>query len=86
MYAGLGRIDYRLVGWSWGMWDWNWWQRPDAEAIASRLVRKASPGDIIVIHDGHHKTPELDRSYAAEAVKLLVPKLRARGISFGTLC
>jgi peptidoglycan-N-acetylglucosamine deacetylase len=24
MYEGLARIDHRLVGWSWGLWDWNW--------------------------------------------------------------
>ncbi len=39
------------------MWDWSWWQSPDAERTARRLVRKASPGDIVVIHDGHHEDP-----------------------------
>jgi peptidoglycan/xylan/chitin deacetylase (PgdA/CDA1 family) len=86
MYAGIERAGYRLAGWSWGMWDWHWWQRPRGEAVAARLARKASPGDIVVIHDGHHKNPRADRQHAAETVRLLVPALRARGYTFGTLC
>jgi peptidoglycan/xylan/chitin deacetylase (PgdA/CDA1 family) len=27
MYAGLKKIDYRMIGWSWMLWDWNWFQR-----------------------------------------------------------
>ena len=86
MYDGLRKVNYQLVGWSWGMWDWNWWQTPRGDRVATRLARKASPGDIIVIHDGHHANPRAERRYAAEAVQLLGPALRAKGLSFGTLC
>ena len=53
--TGLDRAGYRLAGWSWGMWDWDWWRGRAPIASRRRLARKASPGDIIVIHDGHHK-------------------------------
>ena len=86
MYEGLARIGFRLTGWSWGMWDWDWWTTPHADRVASRLLKKASAGDIIVIHDGHHKDPNADRRHAAETVRRLVPLLRAKGFSFGTLC
>ncbi|MGH9371091.1 MAG: polysaccharide deacetylase family protein [Vicinamibacterales bacterium] len=86
MYAALAQLDYRLAGWSWGMWDWNWWQKPQAPAVARRLGRKASPGDIIVIHDGHHKNPRADRSHAGATIRLLVPALRERGYTFRPLC
>lgn len=86
MYAGLQRIDHRLVGWSWGLWDWNWWRGRDARSVAARLARRASDGDIIVMHDGHHVNPRADRRYAVEATSLLIPALRARGFDFGTLC
>ena len=86
MYDGLDRIGYRLAGWSWGLWDWDWWRQPRAERVAARLIRKASPGDIIVIHDGHHKNPRADRRHAAGTVRLLVPALRARGMTFAPLC
>ena len=86
MYDGLKRGGYRLAGWSWGMWDWDWWRSPAAERVASRLERKSSAGDIIVIHDGHHKDPTADRRHAAETVRRLVPRLRARGFAFDGLC
>jgi peptidoglycan/xylan/chitin deacetylase (PgdA/CDA1 family) len=86
MYEGLDRIDYRLVGWSWGLWDWNWYRPREAEGLARRLSRRANRGDIIVIHDGHHVDPRPDRRYAVEATRQLVPALRARGFEFGRLC
>ena len=86
MYEALDRIDYRLAGWSWGMWDWNWWQKPTGPAVARRLERKTSAGDNIVIHDGHHKDPSKDRRHAGGTVRLLVPALRARGYTFVPLC
>ena len=86
MYAGLKRIHYRLAGWSWGLWDWNWWKPSEAEGLARRLSRHGSPGDIIVMHDGHHVNPRADRRYAVEATAMMIPAFRARGFSFGTLC
>ena len=86
MYAGLKRLDYRLAGWSWGMWDWNWWRPREAADLARRLSRRASAGDIIVMHDGHHLNPRADRRYAVEATALMIPAFRARGFEFGTLC
>lgn len=86
MYEGLERMDYRLAGWSWGMWDWDWWRRPEGTRVAARLAKKASAGDIIVIHDGHHRDSRADRRHAAEAVQRLVPLMRARGFDFQPLC
>lgn len=86
MYEGLALIDHALVGWGWGLWDFNWYRTPDPDALAARLERKVSDGDIIVIHDGHHIDPRPDRRYAVEATALLVPALRQRGFRFGLLC
>jgi peptidoglycan/xylan/chitin deacetylase (PgdA/CDA1 family) len=86
MYAGLERMDYRLAGWSWGLWDWNWYRAREADAIASRILRRVSPGDIVVLHDGHHVDPRADRRYAIEATAKLVPALRAKGYHFRALC
>jgi peptidoglycan/xylan/chitin deacetylase (PgdA/CDA1 family) len=86
MYEGLQQIDYRLVGWSWGLWDWNWFRRREADKLAARLAKRASRGDIIVMHDGHHVDPAADRRYAVEATRQLIPALRQRGYEFGRLC
>ena len=29
MLEGLRRIEHRLVGWSFGLWDFNWYRRPE---------------------------------------------------------
>jgi peptidoglycan/xylan/chitin deacetylase (PgdA/CDA1 family) len=86
MYEGLQQIDHRLVGWSWGLWDWNWFRGREADKLAARLAKRASRGDIIVMHDGHHVDPAADRRYAVEATRQLVPALRQRGYEFGRLC
>ena len=36
------------------LWDFNWFRDKTADALVPRLADHASPGDIIVIHDGHH--------------------------------
>ena len=86
MFSGLARIDHALVGWGWGLWDFTWFRGPDPRALADRLARRASDGDIMVIHDGHHVDPRADRQYAVEAAALLVPGLRDRGFRLGVIC
>ena len=86
MYAGLKQIDHKLAGWGWGLWDWHWWRGREAQSIAARLAKRASAGDIIVMHDGHHVNPRADRRYAVDATALLIPAMRARGFEFGTVC
>jgi peptidoglycan/xylan/chitin deacetylase (PgdA/CDA1 family) len=85
MYGALDRLGYRLAGWSWGRWDWNWFRKRDGAALADRLARRVNDGDIIVIHDGHHIDPRPDRRYAVEATARLIPALRARGLRLAGL-
>ena len=86
MLKGLEDIDHRLVGWSFGLWDFNWYRKPDPRELAARLARKASAGDIVVMHDGHHVNPRADRRHTVDATRRLVPALRARGFELGRLC
>ena len=86
MYNGLDRAGYTLAGWSFGMWDWNWWRPSRPEKLAARLAARASDGDIVVMHDGHHDDPRADRQRTVDATSELVPLLKARGFTFGSLC
>jgi peptidoglycan/xylan/chitin deacetylase (PgdA/CDA1 family) len=86
LYAGLDRAGYTLAGWSFGMWDWNWWRPARADRLAERLARRASDGDIIVMHDGHHINPRADRRRTVQTTAQLVPMLKSRGFRFGNLC
>jgi len=86
MIMGAAKAGFRVVGWSWMAFDFNWFRQRKADDLVPRLARIASPGDIIVIHDGHHKNPRADRRYAVETVDRLIPELRKRGFEFGTIC
>ena len=86
MIAGASQAGYLVVGWGWMLWDFNWFRKRQADDIVPRLLAHASPGDIIVIHDGHHKNPAADRRYAIETVDRIIPELKKRGFQFGTIC
>jgi peptidoglycan/xylan/chitin deacetylase (PgdA/CDA1 family) len=86
MYVGLKKIDYKLVGWGWMLWDWNWFRRRSAESTFRRLRNRISAGDIIVMHDGDESAPFADQEHTVDAAARLIPELRARGFTFGTVC
>jgi chitooligosaccharide deacetylase len=86
MLAGAARAGYTVVGWGWMLWDFNWFKAKTADSLVPRLADRASPGDIVVIHDGHHEDPQADRRYAIETVDRLIPELRRRGFEFGRIC
>jgi chitooligosaccharide deacetylase len=86
MFVGLERIDYALVGWGWRRWDWNWFRRRTANSIVRRLAERVGPGDIVVMHDGDESAPFKDQRQTVDATARLIPALRARGLSFGTVC
>jgi chitooligosaccharide deacetylase len=86
IFEGLSQIDHALVGWTFLMWDWNWFRKPTSGAVVARILKHASPGAIVVMHDGHHENPRADRDYTVEATRRLIPALRARGYTFGTIC
>jgi peptidoglycan/xylan/chitin deacetylase (PgdA/CDA1 family) len=86
MYAGLKHIDYRLVGWSWMLWDWNWFRKRTAESVVNRISRRAGNGDIIIMHDGDESAPFADQRHTVEATARLIPELRAKGLTFRSIC
>jgi peptidoglycan-N-acetylglucosamine deacetylase len=86
MYAGLKRIDHRMIGWGWMLWDWNWFRERTADSVVTRLRSRAGNGDILVMHDGDESAPFKDQRYTVEATARLIPELRAKGFEFGTIC
>jgi peptidoglycan-N-acetylglucosamine deacetylase len=86
MYAALAEIDYTLVGWSWMLWDFNWWRPRTANATLARILPRVHAGDIVVMHDGDESAPRRDQRQTVEAAATLIPALRSRGFVFGTVC
>ena len=86
MMRGLARRGFRLFGWGWLLWDAEPFRRRTPERLVPRLASRAGAGSIVVMHDGHHENPRADRQYTVQTVEQLVPRLRAKGLTFGTIC
>jgi peptidoglycan/xylan/chitin deacetylase (PgdA/CDA1 family) len=61
--------------------DWEW----PADAIADLVLRKASPGGIVCLHDGRDIQPNPDISQTLKAVRAIVPALKDAGYVFETV-
>src|SRR5215510_5204664 len=48
MYAGLNRIDYKLVGFGWMLWDVEIFGSRRADRIVDRFLARVAAGDIMV--------------------------------------
>ncbi|KAA0212470.1 polysaccharide deacetylase family protein [bacterium] len=56
-----------------------------ANAIARRLVLKARPGGVLLLHDGAGLQGTQDRSATLEALPMIIDGLRSRGFAFKRL-
>ena len=86
LYEGLREMDYQLIGFGWMLWDFNWFRARSGDASFRRIASRVADGDIIVMHDGDESAPTRDQRHTVEATRRLIPALRARGFSFGTVC
>jgi peptidoglycan/xylan/chitin deacetylase (PgdA/CDA1 family) len=86
MFAGLTEINHRLVGWGWMLWDVEPFRARTADRIVRRFLARIAPGDIVVMHDGDDASPRKRQPHVVEATRRLIPELRSRGFSFGTIC
>lgn len=53
------------------------WQQPGADVLVERVVGSVRPGDVVLLHDGGG-----DRRQTVQALRELIPALRARGYRF----
>lgn len=73
---GLLHVLWTVIG-----HDWEW----DAERVATHVLRHASPGGIVCLHDGRDTRPNPDISATLAAVRLIVPELKRQGYRFETV-
>ena len=73
---GLLGVMWTVIG-----FDWAW----TAPRIASRILKKANPGGIVCLHDGRDIQPNPDISAMLDALRMIIPALRAQGYSFETV-
>ena len=75
-------LGQRTVGWSRGVWDSSC---PGTDVIVERTVRAATPGAIVLLHDGDGYDVRGDRSQTARAVPIILDRIRATGLRLVTL-
>jgi peptidoglycan/xylan/chitin deacetylase (PgdA/CDA1 family) len=73
----FARAAKRLVLWDVNSLDW---QGKPAETVARRIVERVRPGSIVLLHEARE-----GGEVTIDAVRLLVPALRARGIELVTV-
>jgi len=84
-WYGIGAVQRRLkllgVMWTVIGHDWEW----SADRIVDVVLRKATPGGIICLHDGRGVRPRPEISETLAAVRQVVPLLKDRGYAFETV-
>jgi peptidoglycan/xylan/chitin deacetylase (PgdA/CDA1 family) len=74
---GLEPVMWNVTG-----YDWN---APPAAEIERKVARQVRGGDVILLHDGGHRTMGADRSQTVIATDNLIQRYRDQGYEFVTI-
>lgn len=75
------RLNLRIVTWSLHAHDTG---RRSPAAVAARIIRRARPGDIVLLHDGHDR-PGKSRDTVTEALEAILAGLQHRNLQTVTV-
>lgn len=75
-------LQYVIVSWSNMPEDWK---EISAEKIAERVLERAEPGDIILLHDGDRGEREADRTETVKSLPLIIEGILSQGYAFKTI-
>ena len=76
--AGLSQV----VMWTVSARDW----KPQPSTRVARRLQKVTRGDIVLLHDGDHRTSNSDRMHMLQALESWLPRWRDAGLEFKSLC
>lgn len=68
-----------MVIWSWHL-DTQDWKSPGVRKISKKVLDGASPGDVVLFHDGGG-----NRTQTIKALEQILPVLKKRGYKFVTV-
>jgi peptidoglycan/xylan/chitin deacetylase (PgdA/CDA1 family) len=68
----------RIIMWSISVRDWN----PQPAANLIHRLRKVQSGDILLLHDGDHRTSGADRFHVLRALEHWLPRWKDSGLQF----
>ncbi len=75
------RLGLNVVAWSLHSHDTR---KQNPQAIAERVLSRVRSGDIILMHDGHHR-PGKSRPATTKALRLILQGLREKGLATVTV-
>lgn len=67
----------------WSKWGRDW--APQASAPVIQRLASVGGGDILLLHDGDHRTPRGDRQHTVDALAHWLPRWKDAGLLFVTL-
>ncbi len=76
-HMGLKPIMWNVTG-----YDWN---APSVEHIQRKVASQVRGGDVILLHDGGHRSFGADRSYTVTATDRLISRYKSEGYEFVTV-
>jgi peptidoglycan/xylan/chitin deacetylase (PgdA/CDA1 family) len=71
---GLAPVMWNVTGFD--------WDAHSSEAVERKVSKQVHGGDIILLHDGSHRQPGMDRSHTVAATDRLLARYRAEGFQF----
>ena len=80
--AEAEKAHLEVVNWSVIPRDWT---NPGAEVIAQRVIDKAHPGAIVLLHDGDSPRYVVPREQTIQAIGKIIRELKQRGYRFVTV-
>jgi len=75
-HLGLAGVMWTVIGYDWSL---------RAEQVAGRIVRRASNGAIVCLHDGRELRVKPEIGETVEALRRVIPELLERGYKFETV-
>lgn len=79
--TAIERQNLQAMNWSIIPRDWT---NPGTQVIADRVIQKAQPGAIVLLHDGDSPKGIAPRQQTVEAVGIIIDKLHQQGYRFVT--
>ncbi len=67
----------------WSASGWDWKPQPPARLI--NRLRRVKGGDIVLLHDGDHRSPNGDRSHTIAALEYWLPRWKEAGLKLISL-
>jgi peptidoglycan/xylan/chitin deacetylase (PgdA/CDA1 family) len=75
-------LGFQTMMWNVTGYDWN---APSAAVIEKQIARQMRGGDVILLHDGGHRTIGADREQTVMATENLIRRYRDQGYEFVTV-